>query len=137
MPFLGHLFMPALIRTTAPQHPWIAIFAVCLGVCLMLGALPVAAQMPSQTAVRTLSGLVTDTNHEPIRGAVVELRSESSHALSTYITEANGTYNFKRLDGNTDYVVWVVFRGRHSPSHTISKFDSHMTKVINFTIRTY
>jgi len=103
----------------------------------MLGALPVAAQMPSQATQRSLSGTITDTNHEPIRGAVVELRDETSRALMTYITEANGAYNFKRLDGNTDYVVWVVFRGRHSPTHTISKFDSHMDKVINFTIRTY
>ena len=137
MPFMGHAFMPALIRTTEPHHPWIAIVAVCVGVCLMLGALPVAAQMPSQATQRSLSGTITDTNHEPIRGAVVELRDETSRALMTYITEANGAYNFKRLDGNTDYVVWVVFRGRHSPTHTISNFDSHMDKVINFTIRTY
>jgi len=134
---MGQVFMATFIRTTEPHHPWIAIVAVCIGVCLMLGALPVAAQMPTQTTLRTLSGVVTDTNHEPIRGAVVELRDESSRALMTYITDASGTYNFKRLDGNTDYVVWVVFRGRHSPSHPISKFDSHMAKVINFTIRTY
>ena len=137
MPLMGHVFMVAFIRSTEPHHPWIAIVAVCIGVCLMLGALPVAAQMPTQTTLRTLSGTVTDTNHEPIRGAVVELRDESSRALMTYITDTSGTYNFKRLDGNTDYVVWVVFRGRHSPSHPISKFDSHMAKVINFTIRTY
>jgi hypothetical protein len=134
---MGHVLMAAFMRTTEPHHPWIAIVAVCIGVCLMLGALPVAAQMPSQATQRALSGIVTDTNREPIRGAVVELRDESSHALMTYITDATGTYNFKRLDGNTDYVVWVVFRGRHSPSHTISKFDSHMAKVINFTIRSY
>jgi hypothetical protein len=137
MPFMGQAFMAAFMRTTEPHHPWIAIAAVCVGACLMLGALPVASQMPTQATQRTLSGIVSDTNHEPIRGAVVEMRDESSHAVMTYITEANGAYNFKRLDGNTDYMVWVVFRGRHSPSHSISKFDSHMAKVINFTIRTY
>ncbi len=67
----------------------------------------------------------------------MELRNESSHALLTFITEANGTYTFNRLDGNTDYSVWVVYRSRHSATHTISKFDSHMAKGINFTIRTY
>jgi hypothetical protein len=103
----------------------------------MLGALPIAAQMPTQATTRTLSGTVVDASHEPVRGAVVEVRNEGSHQLTTYITEANGTYSFKRLDGNTDYVVWVVYRGRHSPSHAISKFDSHMDKVIDFTIRTF
>ena len=42
-----------------------------------------------------------------------------------------------RLDGNIDYEVWVVFRGRRTPTHSISKFDSHMAKVINFTMRTF
>lgn len=129
--------MPTIMRSTEPQHPWIAILAVVVAVCLMLVAIPVAAQMPTQTTLRSLSGTVTDTNHEPIRGAVVELRNESSQALVTFITEANGSYNFKRLDGNADYVVWVVFRGKHSPTHTISKFDSHMEKVIDFTVKTY
>jgi len=137
MPFVGQAFMAAPMRTTEAQHPWIAIAAMFVGVCLMPATLPVAAQLPTQPTLRTLNGIVTDTNHEPVRGAVVELRDESSHALVTYITDANGAYNFKRLDGNADYVVWVVFRGRHSPSRTISKFDSHMAKDINFTIQTY
>ncbi|MDQ2765242.1 MAG: carboxypeptidase-like regulatory domain-containing protein [Pseudomonadota bacterium] len=103
----------------------------------MLGAVPIAAQMPTQATMRSLNGTVTDAGHEPIRGAIVELRNESSHALVTYITETNGSYNFKRLDGNTDYVVWVVYRGKHSTTHTISKFDSHMDKVIDFTVQTF
>lgn len=129
--------MPTLTRTIEPRHTWIAMIAVYVGACLMLGALPVAAQMPTQATVRTLTGTVSDPSHEPIRGAVVELRNESSRELISYITETNGSYDFKRLDGNADYVVWVVFRGRHSSTHTISKFDSHMAKVINFTVRTY
>jgi hypothetical protein len=137
MPLLGQAFMPTLIRSTETQHPWIAIASVCVGACLMLGALPVAAQMPTQATMRSLTGTVTDTSHEPIGGAIVELRNESSHSLVTFITEANGNYNFKRLDGNTDYVVWVVFRGKHSPTHTISKFDSHMEKVIDFKVSTF
>jgi hypothetical protein len=137
MPLMGQAFMTTVIRTAEPHHSWIAIVAVCVSVCLMLGALPAAAQVASQPTVRTLSGIVMDPSHEPIRGAIVELRNESSHELVTYITETNGSYDFKRLDGNADYVVWVVFRGRHSPTHTISKFDSHMAKVINFTVRTY
>ncbi len=55
----------------------------------------------------------------------------------TYITDASGHYNFKRLDGNVDYEVWVLFRGNRSATRSISKFDSHMVKVIDFTVRTY
>jgi len=137
MALIGQAFMPTIARTSEPQHPWIAILAVFVAVCLMLGSIPLAAQMPTQATMRSLSGTVTDEGHEPIRGAVVELRNESSQALVTFITEPNGSYNFKRLDGNADYVVWVVFRGKHSATHTISKFDSHMEKVIDFTVKTY
>jgi protocatechuate 3,4-dioxygenase beta subunit len=93
--------------------------------------------MPTSSTVRTLSGRVTDTSNEPIRGAVVELRNERSNEVVTYITDASGNYNFKRLEGNSDYDVRVLFRGRHSATRTISKFDSHMAKVLNFSVRTY
>lgn len=104
---------------------------------LLLGAIPAATQDMSEPSVRTLSGQVTDTSHEPIRGAVVELRDEKSSEVVTYLTDADGHYEFKRLDGHVDYDVRVLFRGRHSATHSISKFDSHMAKVINFTMNTF
>jgi hypothetical protein len=125
------------MRTNRPQHSWIATAAVCIAACLMLGAIPAATQSLADPSVRTLSGQVTDTSHEPIRGAIVELRDDKSNQIVTYLTDADGHYEFKRLDGNIDYEVWVVFRGRRTPTHSISKFDSHMAKVINFTMRTY
>jgi Carboxypeptidase regulatory-like domain len=98
---------------------------------------PSHAQDRSQPTIRTLNGTVSDTSHEPIRGAVVELHNSKSAEVLSYLTDASGQYNFKRLDGNTDYDVWVLYRGRRSPTRSISKFDSHMAKVIDFTIRTY
>lgn len=104
---------------------------------MMLATLPSHSQDLSQPTVRTLSGTVTGTSHEPIRGAVVELRNSKSNEVISYLTDTSGHYNFKRLDGNTDYDAWVLFRGRRTPTRSISKFDSHMAKVIDFTIRTY
>ena len=104
---------------------------------MMLATPPSHAQDLSQPTIRTLNGTVTDTSHEPIRGAVVELRNSKSAEVLSYLTDASGQYNFKRLDGNPDYDVWVLYRGRRSPTRSISKFDSHMAKVIDFTIRTY
>lgn len=99
--------------------------------------LPSHAQDLSQPTIRTLTGTVTDTSHEPIRGAVVELRNGKSSEVISNLTDASGHYDFKRLDGNTDYAVWVLYRSRRTPTRSISKFDSHMAKVLNFTIRTY
>jgi hypothetical protein len=108
---------------------------VCIAAAVF--AVPLAcAQMPQPT-VRNLSGIVTDGSHEPIRGAVVELRDDKTNEVVTYLTDATGRYNFKRLDGATDYEVWVLFRGHRSPTYNISKFDSHLQKVIDFKVRTF
>ena len=103
---------------------------------LLLCARPASAQM-RRSDERTLNGRITDSGREPIRGAVVELRNEATRSVVSYITDSNGRYNFKRLDDDADYQVWVLFRGYRSPTRSISKFDSHMTKVINFTVRTF
>ena len=128
-------------QTKRRLHRLLPTLAVCAAGIMLVGVMlstPAArAQILSQPSVRTLSGTVTDTGHEPIRGAIVELRNVTSKVLVSYLTDANGQYTFKRLDGNTDYDVHVVYRGHHSPLRSISKFDSHMSKVINFTVRTY
>jgi hypothetical protein len=124
-------------RPTKLQRRWLATMAICFATGALGAVRTTKAQVPTAPTVRTLNGLVTDTSHEPIRGAVVELRNEKSSEVVTYITDASGRYDFKRLDGNADYAVWVIFRGHHSPTRAISKFNSHMAMVLNFSIRTY
>lgn len=102
----------------------------------LLCVLPGTAQM-GQGTTRNLRGVITDSSHEPIRNAVVQLRNGSTEQIITYITDTSGQYSFKRLDSHTDFQVWVIFRGHRSPTRSISMFDSHLDKVINFTVRTY
>jgi hypothetical protein len=102
-----------------------------------MGAVSGDAQMGESRSLRNLSGTITDSGHEPIRNAVVELRNSTTDQVITYITDTSGRYSFKRLDSHTDFQVWVLFRGRRSETRSISMFDSHLDKVINFTVRTY
>jgi hypothetical protein len=110
------------------------VLAVALLSQPVLGPLMQAQQA---IAPRTLTGTVTDTSHEPIRGAIVELQNSANNSIETYLTTADGHYIFKRLNSETDYRVWVVFRTRHTPARSISKFDSHPAKVIDFKISSY
>ncbi len=114
-----------------------AIQAVAAVILVTFEAHAQVGALPPPTTLRTLHGQITGGGHEPIRGAVVQLRNDGSETLITYITGNNGHYRFQRLDSNTDYEVWVIFRGRRSRTHSISKFDSHMDKVINFRLRLY
>lgn len=104
---------------------------------VLLCVLPGAAQAGDARSLRTLSGIITDGGHEPIRNAVVELRNSNTDQMITFITDTSGRYSFKRLDSHTDFQVWVLFRGHRSETRSISMFDSHLDKVINFTVRTY
>ncbi len=103
----------------------------------LLAAVPCFAQSGSSGSLRNIRGLITDSSHEPIRNAVVQLRNSNTNQVITYITSTDGQYNFKRLDSHTDFQVWVEFRGMRSETRSISMFDSHLDKVINFTVRTY
>ncbi len=122
---------------SAALHPARALLALAAAACLFTTAKLPAQVMAERHTFRDLSGTVTDPGHEPLRGAIIQLEADGSHEVLTYITEADGRYHFKRLSGETNYRVWVVFRKRNSKSHEISRFDDHMDKVINFTIEAF
>jgi hypothetical protein len=119
------------------HHRWLATTVVCMVAGMLLYAVPAWSQQQPHSTLRNLTGIITDSGHEPIRGAIVELQNGTTNEVVTFITDASGRYNFKRMDGSTDYQVWVLFRGHRSATRNISKFDDHMAKVINFTVRTY
>ncbi len=113
-----------------------ALFAALL--CLPTLCIPeLFAQANVDTRTRDLSGTVTDPHHEPLRGAIVQLQQDGSANIATYITGDDGRYRFLRLDGNLDYRVSVKFRERTSHPRNISKFDSNMHKVIDFTMEPF
>jgi len=87
-----------------------------------------------QFRTRDISGTVTDHQHEPLKGAVVEVENCVSLGVVSYITGRDGRYSFKRLDGDIDYRVWVSFRGHKSRVRQLSKFDEYTPKIIDFVV---
>ena len=99
-------------------------------VLVMIWAVPLRAQH----LTRNLTGTVTDRQHEPLRGAVVEVHSEATGTIVSYITTETGEYSFKRLEGDLDYTVWATWRGRRSGTKKLSLFDISKAKVINLEV---
>jgi len=87
-----------------------------------------------QMGTRNLSGTITDHQHEPLSGAVVEVENGVTMGVVSYITNRDGKYTFKRLDGDTDYRLWVNFRGTKSRVRKLSQFDTNRPKIINFVL---
>jgi hypothetical protein len=112
---------------------------------LALACVPVAPAVLAQTLGqsmdgmhdRTLSGMVTDPHHEPLRGAIVELQEGDSANIVSFVTGADGRYHFLRLKGNQDYSVWAKFRTRESRHRSVSKFNDKTEQNVDFELETF
>ncbi|MCU1323160.1 MAG: hypothetical protein JWM43_2809 [Acidobacteriaceae bacterium] len=83
---------------------------------------------------RDLTGTVTDPQHEPLRGAVVQVHDDNTLATLSYITDRDGHYSFLRLNGDANYHVWATFRSHESAKHDITPFDTSKSKVIDLVV---
>lgn len=86
-----------------------------------------------QIGIRNLAGTVRDRQHEPLCGALVQVENGVTMGVVSYITNRDGKYTFKRLDEDTDYRLWVNFRGAKSKVRKLSQFDTNEPKIIDFT----
>jgi hypothetical protein len=108
--------------------------SILLGAVLAAGLALLAQPLGAQQTTRDLSGTVTDRGREPLRGAVVQLENERTHAVISYITGRSGEYSFKRIGGDTDYEVWATFRGIRSKEKQLDRFNVKHTPRIDLVI---
>ncbi|WP_158792031.1 carboxypeptidase-like regulatory domain-containing protein [Granulicella sp. L60] len=101
------------------------------------GLLLFAAPLSGQPTVRNLTGTVQDRHHEPLKGAIVEIENEDTKGVVSYITDRNGRYSFKRLEGEADYRIWFTYRGHRSKIRQLSQFDGRHDATINLVIKEY
>lgn len=110
-----------------------------LCVALLAGAactLTARAQVArGQTAERTVTGTVVDRHREPLAGAVVQVHSESTLNVVSYITDRTGAYVFKHLSPDDDYDVFATYRGSKSKRRHLSKFDSRPNRNFKLIIK--
>ena len=103
----------------------IAVFTIC--VLLFTSVMPAYAQFGKKQQapqIRSVSGQVIGTNDAPVKNAVVYLKNTKSLAIKSFISEANGNYNFMELSPNVDYQLWAESNGERSSVKTVSSFDS-------------
>jgi hypothetical protein len=99
-----------------------AVFALLFsGVMATYGQFGRKQQAPQ---IRSVSGQVIGANGAPVKDAVVYLKNTKSLAIKSFISDANGKYNFMELSPNVDYQVWAESNGQKSPVKTVSSFDS-------------
>src|SRR5215469_1221837 len=79
-------------------------FATLFTVALLLVGLSTAfAQKKSDSATRSVEGVVSQANDAPAVGAVVQLENTKTQQIRSFITKEDGKYHFYELSTEVDY----------------------------------
>lgn len=106
-----------------------------LRIALLAGAATFALAANAQSPERSITGTVMDRHREPLAGAVVQVHSESTLSVISYITGRNGSYFFKHLSPDDSYEVFATYRGYRSRRVRLSKFDSRTSRDLSLIIK--
>jgi len=85
---------------------------------------------------RSVTGLVTGPDGNPVVGAVVQLKNTKTLEIRSYITQDNGKYSFNELSSDVDYEL-KAFDNRHgasSPTKSLSSFDSRKQAILDLKL---
>ena len=118
------------MRVRPPKAVLIAGFAVLCAALLTAEK----KKKDEDAGTRTLQGLVTDTEEQPVMGAVVQLKDLRTLQIRSYLTKEDGAYHFAGLKTDTDYQVKATLNGASSGAKTISVFDSRKVATINLKL---
>src|SRR6476646_3479816 len=75
--------------------------------------------------VREIRGTVRDGRGQLLVGAIVQLRSDATLQIRSYITQSDGRYHFGQLSTDVTYKVKAIYKGTCGHSRAVSKFSSH------------
>lgn len=110
----------------------VVLAALALFLAAFAGAqTPTADKGPKQ---RTLQGIVTDVQENPLARAVVQLKNTKTLQVKSFLTDEKGGYHFNGLDPDIDYEVKADYGNTSSGTRKITSFDSRREVVINFKL---
>jgi len=83
---------------------------------------------------RTLRGRVTDARGHALVGAIVQVQSNSTFWIRSYITQSDGLYHFAGLFTDDSYRVQAKYNGIPSQARALSKFSSRTLATVNLVV---
>ena len=92
------------------------------------------AQSRKDQPTRSVHGIVTDAQENPIAKAVVQLKHSKNLQVKSFYTDEKGGYRFHGLDPDVDYELKAEFGDAKAGPRTVSSFDSRKEVVINFKL---
>ena len=99
-----------------------------------LALLCAAALAMAARVTRSVEGVVSDQDGNPINGAVVQIENTRTLWIRSYISQKDGAYHFHGLDQNVDYELRAAYHGVSSRAKKLSMFDERPVAFINLCI---
>jgi hypothetical protein len=109
-------------------------FALALAATLLAPSMMEAAKKKKEAPTRTVKGIVTDENENPLQ-AVVQLKNTRTMDVRSYYVREDGRYFFSGLDLNTDYEVRAFMDGWQEKTRRVSAFDDRMELFYQLTLK--
>ncbi|MGB9606080.1 MAG: carboxypeptidase-like regulatory domain-containing protein [Bryobacteraceae bacterium] len=88
-----------------------------------------------EAPTRSVEGVVTDPDGNPVEGAVVQLKNTKTLQIRSFITRKDGAYAFHGVSTDVDYELKAEHQGRSSDVRRLSVFDSRRKAVINLRLK--
>jgi len=110
----------------------LSVALICASVLLATAAF--AAKKKEDPKIRSVQGVVTNTQGEAVNGAVVQLKNTKNLQIRSFITQDSGAYYFHGLSTDVDYELRADYRDASSGSKTLSAFDSRKLAVMNLKL---
>ena len=107
--------------------------AVCFALVLSSACL-FAQPKNEDSTTRTVEGLVTNAQNQPVSKAVVQLKNSKTLQIRSFITQDDGIYHFAGLGTDVEYQLKADHDGTSTSWKTLSVFDSKKTAVINLKL---
>jgi hypothetical protein len=117
--------------TTIPIWRRICL-AAALSICTITAGKALAEK--KEPPKRTVQGIVTDEQENPIANAIVQLKNLKTSAVKSFYTNDKGAYRFGELDLDHDYEIKAAYNNVSSPTRKISSFESRRQLIINFKL---
>lgn len=115
---------------------WLRTFVFGLSVLL-----PLAGQWTNQKkdkkgdpTIRSVKGLVQLPDDNPAQGAVVKIKNVKNLQVRSYITQADGKYQFQNLSTSVDYEIEAEYKDLSSPKRMLTVYDSRQDLIFNLKL---
>jgi hypothetical protein len=110
------------------------LMSIVILLLLACGSAGMAQDKKKEAAMRNVQGVVTNPDDSIAAGAVVQLKNMKTLQVRSFITQADGVYQFFELSPDVDYELKADFKSAISPAKMLSSFDSRKKAIINLKL---